>query len=281
MTTMNCRDVRELLDSYLGEELLVETTHEILRHLEACPECRIELERRRELRAGLRRAFLASAELAPAAGFLDQTHVMLAAHRAQPRSRWRFFGSGWGAMAAAAVLMLAVSAFGAANWTTARLLALARDAWGDHKNCAIAFHLLERPMGLPAAARQYGPIYETLETAPPDTVGTPEGEARVLERHACVFNGIRFAHVVFRYQDQVVSLLVANDRAGAMTSAVDAVRAKFEGPTRTFAVDGAATPASTDDVVTFRIQGHEAMLVGAKAPALRTLAAAISKTVAP
>ena len=40
---MECRDVREMADSFLGEELLTETNHEILRHLETCPVCRAEL----------------------------------------------------------------------------------------------------------------------------------------------------------------------------------------------------------------------------------------------
>ena len=40
---MNCRDVREVADSFLCEELLTETNHEILRHLDTCPSCRTEL----------------------------------------------------------------------------------------------------------------------------------------------------------------------------------------------------------------------------------------------
>jgi len=52
---MTCRDVRELADSFLAEELLTETNHEILRHLETCPVCRADLAVRRELRDGLRR----------------------------------------------------------------------------------------------------------------------------------------------------------------------------------------------------------------------------------
>ena len=47
---MNCRDVREVADSFLGEELLTETNHEILRHLENCPTCRTEIDARRRLR---------------------------------------------------------------------------------------------------------------------------------------------------------------------------------------------------------------------------------------
>jgi hypothetical protein len=49
---MECRDVRELADSFLGEELLTETNHEILRHLDTCPVCRADLAGRRAVREG-------------------------------------------------------------------------------------------------------------------------------------------------------------------------------------------------------------------------------------
>ena len=60
---MECRDVRELADSFLSEQLLVETTHDILRHLSQCPSCRAEIESRRRLRTALRGAFERSPEL--------------------------------------------------------------------------------------------------------------------------------------------------------------------------------------------------------------------------
>jgi len=40
---MDCRDVRDLADSFLAEELLMETNLEMLQHLERCPSCRGEL----------------------------------------------------------------------------------------------------------------------------------------------------------------------------------------------------------------------------------------------
>ncbi len=45
-----------MMDSYLGDELLVETNHEVLRHLENCPACRNELAARRGLLAQMRSA---------------------------------------------------------------------------------------------------------------------------------------------------------------------------------------------------------------------------------
>ena len=44
--TMQCREVRELADSFLSEQLLVETNHEIVRHLETCPDCRADISRK-------------------------------------------------------------------------------------------------------------------------------------------------------------------------------------------------------------------------------------------
>jgi anti-sigma factor RsiW len=51
-----CGKVRGYLDSYLSNELLVETNHEVLRHLESCPQCAAELSTRARVRTGLQAA---------------------------------------------------------------------------------------------------------------------------------------------------------------------------------------------------------------------------------
>jgi hypothetical protein len=53
---MDCREFRDVIDSYLCGELLVETNHEILRHAEQCPACREEMAARRSLGERLQRA---------------------------------------------------------------------------------------------------------------------------------------------------------------------------------------------------------------------------------
>jgi len=48
---LDCQQICELMDSYLSEELSVETNHAFLRHVAECRDCAAELKRRRRLRA--------------------------------------------------------------------------------------------------------------------------------------------------------------------------------------------------------------------------------------
>ena len=101
---MQCRDFRELADSYLDEELLVETSHEVLRHLEQCANCRHELAARREMRGQLRRSFIETPENQLPLGFEQRLHAHLRPF-AQPRRAW--FGLPLAPLAMVACLLLA------------------------------------------------------------------------------------------------------------------------------------------------------------------------------
>jgi hypothetical protein len=87
------------------------------------------------------------------------------------------------------------------------LATLAGEAAGDHQNCAVKFRLAERPIPLADAGRRYGAPYAALATFEPPTV---DGRLEMLERHACVYQGRRFGHVVFRYRGALTSLLVTD-----------------------------------------------------------------------
>jgi len=71
----------------------------------------------------------------------------------------------------------------------------------------VKFSLAERPMPLEDAGKRYGAFYTALATfqAPP-----VDGPLQLLERHACVYQGRRFGHVVFRYRGALTSLLVTD-----------------------------------------------------------------------
>ena len=203
---MQCRDVRELLDAFLVDQLLVETTNDLVRHVESCPACRAELEDRRALRARLQSAVAGAVTLAPRAEFLKDIQTRLHAEATSGMTRRSWLRS-WGAAAAALFAVISGGLFARNATHRSRLAALARTAAGDHQNCAIKFNLAERPITLEEAARRYDPVFASFTTlsAP---VGLPKGVVELLERHSCVYDGRRFAHVVFRYGGRVVSLLV-------------------------------------------------------------------------
>ena len=212
---MECREVRELLDSFLSEQLLVETTHEIVRHLESCPVCRAELEARRAMRTAVRSAIRNAAELAPEPAFVDRLSARLrreAVSRQSAQARW----ATW--LAAAAGVLIATSiGIVLATWMRDRaaqrhLAAVAAAAAGDHLNCAVRFRLAEAPIPLEEAARRYGAWYRRMSEAG----GPGGGGIDVVERHSCVFGGRRFAHVVLRYRGRIVSLLVTEDSGAAV-----------------------------------------------------------------
>ncbi len=53
---MRCEDFREISDSFLSGELLVETNHEVVRHLEDCQSCRSKFEAQKIFREKLQSA---------------------------------------------------------------------------------------------------------------------------------------------------------------------------------------------------------------------------------
>jgi Putative zinc-finger len=70
-----CAKVRRRLDSYLAGELSVDLSHEILEHLDRCPECRAESDAREKLRSSFRR--VAGATPGPRDGFEDEVRALL------------------------------------------------------------------------------------------------------------------------------------------------------------------------------------------------------------
>jgi hypothetical protein len=204
---MQCREACDLLDSFLGQELMVETNHELMRHLEACPDCRGELEARRQLRAVLRRAFSNADALKPMSGFASEALAQI--RTAQPkRGTWPSVWT-WGAMAASVLLAISAGLFIFGNHVTA----IVGEAVGDHRNCAVKFALAQRPIPLAEAAARYDPVYARLEDTPPNELVTAAGPLRVVDRHSCVFSGRRFGHVVLQFEGHLVSLLVTSSEA--------------------------------------------------------------------
>jgi hypothetical protein len=229
---MECRDVRELADSFLSEQLLVETTHEVLRHLETCPVCRREIADRRALRDKLRAAFVSADALGPRPEFAaEMRDRLMASHAGISR---RSLLKSWWALAAGVAAAAGGGLLARRSGARSHLATLAREAAGDHQYCAVKFRLAERPIPLEDAGKRYGAPYTALATFEPPIV---DGSLELLERHACVYQGRRFGHVVFRYRGALASLLVtdAPPPAAPELEAIDARAAVASLPAGRFA----------------------------------------------
>ncbi len=244
---MRCHEFREIADSYLSDELLVETNHEILRHLESCADCRNELAARRNLQAQLREAVKNAPESHLSGSFeTGLKRTLQALGLRQPFWKRVINGASFGrpavwATAAAAGLIIGLW-FGAAwlrNAGSSNQIAAnsnsqitpptlpsknsneeiqaVRAAWtevskqaaGDHENCALKFNLSEDPITLAEAAEKYGKFNRDLEKAVIEPLRQAFGDKiKLAEAHSCVFQGRRFAHVVLKQQNKTISVLV-------------------------------------------------------------------------
>ncbi len=244
-----------MMDSYLSDELLVETNHEVLHHLENCPACRNELAARRALLAQMRLAVKGAkdAQLNPAFARRLENHLRETALRPPVWAKLKseiFANSSVFAATTAACLLFFV-AFGAVwffrssptenasinqqnptNKTVevprptdspvsqAVQIALRETmhaAVGDHKNCAVHFRLTEEPITLTEASKKYGRFNKDLDktviaslnaVSAEKVAGKPVGVIEFLEAHSCVFQGRRFAHVILRRGEKIISVLV-------------------------------------------------------------------------
>ena len=220
---MQCDQFRQLADSYLNNELIVETNHQINSHLEHCPECHYELAARRELRTKLQQAFRNAPQNQMRPEFAAQLNKQLrdkalgkrpdsvtSAHVSQSLGRQRRTSL----LAVAASLVLAIGM----GLVLFRYISkpsppvgpvslvgteLARSAVGDHRDCAIHFRLSEKPIDLEVAGHKYDPVYIDLTK-----VVLSQGNVELVEDHSCVYESRRFAHIVLKYHGRLVSFLV-------------------------------------------------------------------------
>ncbi len=248
---MNCKDFKEIADSYLSNELLVETNHEVLQHLENCANCRRELGARRKLRETLRSAFknAPNRQINPSFAFKLKKGLRESAFGKE--KTWSFIGARAIFASLFAVLMLVVVFSliwrkpatqtanvnpNEANKTNtivpkeslnihqAAYFEMKKDAVNDHRHCALKFSLKEMPISLDEAAEKYGKVHKNLDEAVIKPLREVfGGKAKFLEAHSCIINGRQFAHVVVEYQEKVVSVLLTLREEGDEPKESDAI----------------------------------------------------------
>jgi hypothetical protein len=237
-----CRRIRAFLDSYLDNELLIETNHEVLKHLENCAECAAVLEGRSRLKQHLQRAV--RKDEAPAALHL-KIQRQLQEQSSKPRVRWMSWG-----LAAAAAIVLAVSVWGVFTaiksgkpLTPAPQAQLDANAQvltvglGNHLHCAIDRDFANKHFSdeeMSAKLGDYSGLVSLVKAKIPTGF-------EVVVGHRCKFNGREFVHLILKKQEQVVSLTLTKKNGEAFTSAAF----------------GEVLQASGIDLHTARLQGYE------------------------
>src|ERR1043166_1451533 len=138
---MQCSDFREIADSYLSDELLIETNHDVIRHLDSCGECRSELAARRELRHELRTKFNQAPELRVRDGFSDSLRTQLRQQAWQRPGmvipRIAYVGIAATLLIAIGLGFLAVQRWRAGQRELAAWASVTNSATADHRECAL------------------------------------------------------------------------------------------------------------------------------------------------
>jgi anti-sigma factor (TIGR02949 family) len=218
-----CEKIRRYLDSYISNELLVETNHEVLRHLDHCPSCSTELDVRTRIRTQLKTA-VQNQPVPP-----DLQARVLDRIRSQPaRHAWQGDWTRW-VVAVAAVLVIGVGTYVAIpRWSMPSLSdrpgqdqfiqrvsetvsAVLRVGLGDHIHCSVFRKYPQNPPTLDQMAQSMGPAYSKL--VPLIKASIPD-DYRIVMAHQCGYKGRRFVHVTLQNDSNLISLVIARKQNG-------------------------------------------------------------------
>lgn len=226
-----CDKTRKYLDSYISNELLVETNHEVLRHLEGCPACSSELEARAKLRARLKAAVKNQA-------VPPELQVRIRKQIQDQGSR-RWLAAGWKRWAVAMAASLLV---GAGVWVnesrekmpdladrpgqnvyiqrvSASLAAVLKVGLGDHIHCAVFRKYPPNPPPVEKMEGDLGPSYQGI--LPVVRAAIPAGY-RVVMAHQCSYAGRKYIHLTFEKGGDLLSLVVARKSPGESLAGLSA-----------------------------------------------------------
>ena len=195
---MNCRDFKEIADTYLSDELLVETNHEVFRHLENCAACRQELNARREIRAQLRKAVLSDEESTINPIFANKLKFNLREQNKQSTwFNWKFLTP----LLASFALVFSFGLFWLNNKISESQFvknqhSFAEQALNRHEDCGIKH------------VKEWMAKADQVETDKVSFVKSlANSETKILSVHDCEFEGKHFTHYILQQKENLISVL--------------------------------------------------------------------------
>jgi anti-sigma factor RsiW len=217
----NCQDIRELLDPYLDNELLVETSQSVLDHLSLCPDCAAESERRIELRRLLKTALTLEDDRDSENISRRRVRTALEEDR-RPRRTAKIL---WGALAASLILAMGLTYWRVSNSSKpvnssainmpssmpasspqVLIADMDRDAVENHQICALSYPP-DWTFDRQRVARGLTPSFAPLV----DAIGLNHAAYKLIEGHICSYQQKRYAHLIFRGEGHTVSVFIEPD----------------------------------------------------------------------
>jgi hypothetical protein len=215
----DCKVIRSYMDSYMNDALLVETNHEVLKHLEICKDCATELESRMRVKRVLQKAV--KNDVAPSA---LQYRIQREIRKQQPGPgyQWR----SW-MLAAAATLVIALGSWGvfqASKSSNSSALELARQqdvqvltvGLDNHLHCAVDQQFADKHFTEEEMSMKLGPEFIGLVGLVKDKV---PGGFEIVVGHRCSFRKREYIHLILKNQDKVMSLVLTRKNGEAFSKA--------------------------------------------------------------
>jgi hypothetical protein len=285
-----CARIRRYLDSYLSNELLVETNHEVLRHLESCASCAGELEARTRVRSRLQEAIKRQAVPADL-----QVRVRQKIRKHNARTAWMPGWTKW-AVAVAATLVVTIGIWEYRTRTAMPALndRPAQDSYilkisqtivnvmsvglKDHVHCSVFRKYPANPPTFDEMAKSMGPNYAGLVQVVKSNL---PNDYRVIMAHQCGYKGRRYVHLTLRDPGgHLVSLVIAKkeDRE-TLEGMAPALRPSgipvYQSAARQFEVAAFETDRYLAYVISDLRSGKNLQIAGSLAPAVHGFLTAI------
>ncbi len=219
---MQCKEFREISDSYLSDELLVETNHQIYRHMEHCSKCREDFAARRKFREKMRSVVMNADEFQMSPVFLNRLTANLESD-ALSKNSWRnLFSSPRLLVPVMASLLIAMVVMGIGYFNynpddqvatkyksmIQGLTEISLKAVGDHKDCALE----KLPRWEAVSGTDYPEKAVFTEKVLMPLKAKFSENVEMLNAHDCIFEGTLFTHVILKDGSRIVSVFIDKSR---------------------------------------------------------------------